>query len=294
MTRPLKRQLYKLLDAVPTARRLFAQERRRLQAIMQTKRVSLFYTLSLLAAHLSAVLASALTFDRAACQYPTADPLQNCPSGTLLVGPTGNFSTIQSAVLSLPNDTTPYIILVEAGNYTEQVNVTRPGPLYLLGQTSAPNDRTQNRVVVYWAAIAGTGDNAYTSTLTVAPTLNASLTGAGPTGNPVPPGTPFGNTDFRVYNIDFINDYAPYSVSPSLAVSVSYANTGFYYTGFYSYQDTVRPFYLTSDALSLMSLVWDNRCISASSETRTSTTARLPARPTSFTASAPHGSSHPK
>lgn len=206
---------------------------------MPRSRVSLLYVLSLLAAYSSLALASPLTFDRAACQYPTTDPLENCPSGTLLVGPSGNFSTIQSAVLSLPNDTTTYIILVEAGNYTEQVNVTRPGPLYLLGQTSAPNDRTQNRVAVYWAAIAGTGDNAYTSTLTVAPTLNASLTGAGPTGNPVPPGTPFGNTDFRVYNVDFVNDYAPYSVSPSLAVSVSYANTGFYYTGFYSYQDTV-------------------------------------------------------
>ncbi|KAH9933898.1 pectin lyase fold/virulence factor [Fomitopsis serialis] len=189
--------------------------------------------------HLSATLAFALAFDRAACQYPTDDPLESCPSDTLLVGPSGNFSTIQSAVLSLPNDTTPYIILVESGNYTEQVNVTRPGPLYLLGQTRSPNDRTQNTVAVYWAAIAGTGDNAYTSTLTVAPTLNASLTGSGPTGNPVPPGTPFGNTDFRVYNMDFINDYAPYSDDPSLAVSVSYANTGFYYAGFYSYQDTV-------------------------------------------------------
>lgn len=58
-------------------------------------------------------------------------------------------------------------------------------------------------------------------------------------GDPVPAGTPFGNTDFRAYNIDFINDYKNYATGPSLAVSVSYANTGFYFCGFYSYQDTV-------------------------------------------------------
>jgi hypothetical protein len=58
-------------------------------------------------------------------------------------------------------------------------------------------------------------------------------------GDPVPADTPFGNTDFRAYNIDFINDFKNYASGPALAVSVSYANTGFYYCGFYSYQDTV-------------------------------------------------------
>jgi hypothetical protein len=55
----------------------------------------------------------------------------------------------------------------------------------------------------------------------------------------VPADTPFGNVDFRAYNIDFINDFKNYATGPALAVSVSYANTGFYYCGFYSYQDTV-------------------------------------------------------
>ncbi len=31
------------------------------------------------------------------------------------------------------------------------------------------------------------------------------------------------------------------AANPSLALSISFANGGFYYTGFYSYQDTVRP-----------------------------------------------------
>lgn len=176
---------------------------------------------------------------RALCQYPTKNSLQGCPSGTLLVGPNGQFETIQSAILSLPNDDTPQNILVLPGNYTEQLNITRPGPLTLFGQTENPTNQSYNTVGVYWAAIAGTGDNAYTSVLTVAPNLNASLTGSGTTGFPVPEDTPFGNTNFRAYNLNFTNNYAPYSDGPSLALSMGYANASFYYCGFYSYQDTV-------------------------------------------------------
>lgn len=159
--------------------------------------------------------------------------------------------------------TATYVILIESGNYTEQVsnlshqpltpipipyltqtqvNVTRRGPTYLLGQTAHPKNQSYNTVNIIWAAIAVTGlDNAFTSTLTIAPNLNASLTGSGTTGFAVPAGTPFGCIDFRTYNLNFINDFAPYSDNPSLALSISYANGGFYYTGFYSYQDTVRP-----------------------------------------------------
>ena len=120
---------------------------------------------------------------RIACQSPTPNPLKGCPKGTLLVDPNANgssptnpFSTIQSAVLSIPNNTDPYVILIQPGNYTEQVNVTRQGPLTLLGVTEHPNDYTRNTVNVIWhnatgTATTGTYDNAYTSTLTVAPYL---------------------------------------------------------------------------------------------------------------------------
>lgn len=179
--------------------------------------------LSVLAlAFISVCFGASLEYNRAACQFATSDPLDSCPAGTVFVGPSSNYTTIQAAVLSLPNDTTPQTILVASGNYTEQVNVTRLGPVTLLVQTIAPNDRTQNTVRVYWAAVAGPSDNARTSTLT-----------AGPAG------APYGSTDFRVYNIDFVNDYAPYSDTPSLALDVNHANASFYYTGFYSYQDTV-------------------------------------------------------
>lgn len=189
--------------------------------------------------------APALAYSRGECQYPTSpNPLQGCPEGTILVGPAATFKTIQSAVLSLPNNTSPQTILILPGNYTEQVNVTRPGPLTLLGQTTHPNENTANIVNIIWHNATGTNttgtyDNAYTSTLTVAPTFNSSLTGSGTTGNTVPPGTPFGNTDFRAYNLNFINAYLPYAAGPSLAISISYANSGFYYCGIYSYQDTV-------------------------------------------------------
>jgi hypothetical protein len=179
-------------------------------------------------------------FDRSRCQSFTHDPLEGCPRGTVLVGPSAQYTTIQSAVLSFANETLSRYILIQPGNYTEQVNVTRVGPLYLLGQTKNTKSQAENGVNMYWAAVAGTGDNAYTSVLTVAPNLNADLTGSGPTGYPVPAGTPFGNTDFRVYNLNFINDYAPYSDGPSLTLSMGYANAGFYYSGFYRYQDTVR------------------------------------------------------
>ncbi|KAI9048994.1 hypothetical protein LZ554_006843 [Drepanopeziza brunnea f. sp. 'monogermtubi'] len=172
--------------------------------------------------------------DRQRCQALTQDPLDGCdssPGRTLYVDAV--------AVASLPNNTETYTILIAPGKYTGQVNVTRPGPTYLLGQTSHPLSKSLNTVTLVWAAGAGPGiDNAFTSTLTIAPNLNASLTGAGPTGNPVLEENPFGCVDFRTYNLDVVND-APQGAGPALALGISYANGGFYHTGFYSYQDTV-------------------------------------------------------
>ncbi|KAK4620200.1 putative pectinesterase A [Fulvia fulva] len=186
----------------------------------------------------------ALSFNRTQCQYPTKDLLEGCPNGTLLVGANQTYTSVQSAVLSLPKNNASYTILVLPGDYTEQVNITRQGPVTILGQTSHPNNASANLVNIIWhnatgTATTGTYDNTYTSTLTVAPTLNSSLTGSGPTGNAVLAETPFGNENFRAYNLNFINDYLPYSAGPSLALSMSYSNAGFYYSQFLSYQDTV-------------------------------------------------------
>jgi pectin methylesterase-like acyl-CoA thioesterase len=199
-----------------------------------------------------ATISSALsTQQRHACQFPTPDPLTDCPANTLLVDPnsdsnsttnsTNIFRTIQSAILSLPPDNSTSTILILPGLYTEQLNITRPGPLTLLSQTTSPSSLSSNTVQILWRSATNTSsfDNAYTSVLTIAPTLNSSLTGSGPTGNPVPANTPFGNSNFRAYNLNFTNDYAPYSSGPSLALSVSYAQTSFYHCTFSSYQDTV-------------------------------------------------------
>ena len=193
----------------------------------------------------------------AACQKKTCNPLQGCPEGTIFVSathPKANFTKVQDAIASLPNNTTPYYILIGSGNYTEQLNVTRQGPLYLLGQSNRPwqdkiladinvNTTASNDVQIWWndANVGGNlyTDNVYTGVLTIGPTLNATLTGSGPTGFPVPVDTPFGCSDFRAYNIDFRNEYAPYSDGPAHALGVSRANAGFYSCGFYSWQDTV-------------------------------------------------------
>jgi pectin methylesterase-like acyl-CoA thioesterase len=133
------------------------------------------------------ICTTASAFNRKDCQQPTKDPLEGCPRNTVLVGQGQRFTTVQSAILGLPNGTLPHHILILPGNYTEQVNITRPGPVYLLGQTRYPNDQSKNVVNIIWrnatgAELNSTLDNAYTSTLTVAPTFNSSKTGSGPTG----------------------------------------------------------------------------------------------------------------
>lgn len=194
------------------------------------------------------------------CQRQTKRATEGCPKGTLFVAkddPRADFTSIQDAIDSLGNTTIAGHILIAPGNYTEQLNVTRRAPLHLIGASNAPwvkelyadidvNSTAQNDVQIWWNSAnrndGSMSDNVYTSVLTVGPTLNATLTGAGPTGFAVPADTPFGCNDFRAYNIDFRNDYAPRSAGPAHAVGVSRANAGFYSCGFYSYQDTVGHF----------------------------------------------------
>jgi pectinesterase len=203
---------------------------------------------------------------------------KNCPAGTITVSQTSKeattYNTIQSAINALPNDKTPQTILIKAGTYTEQLNITRAGPITFLGETTNPKDATANRVRITWAAANkdSTGqsvDNVYSSVLVVAPTLESSLTGSGTTGYPVPDDTPFGNTDFRVYNVDFVNEWSDYSDGPAHALSLSRANGGFYYCGFFSYQDTVSLLYFLLLVLVMVLgpiLLWIGSTIYSTSE----------------------------
>lgn len=198
----------------------------------------------------------------AVCQNITSDPLDGCPPGTIFVSANdtrASFTSVQAAIESLGNtttsDTSAYI-LIGAGTYNEQLNVTRAAPITLLGQSALPSadelyanittatPHTHRNLVQIHFNSANTdalySDNAYTAVLTVAPNLNASLTGSGPTGFAEPADTPFGNRAFAAYNIDFRNEKFDYGNGPSLALGVSYANAAFYSCGFYSWQDTVR------------------------------------------------------
>ncbi|KAL9088248.1 MAG: hypothetical protein Q9159_003232 [Coniocarpon cinnabarinum] len=149
--------------------------------------------------------AYATSCDYSTCQTPNdAAPLSGCPDGTLFISPShpsADFTTIQSAVASLPNNTDSYVLLIDAGVYTEQVNVTRQGPTTFLGKSSDLSSVAGNLAKITWSAANPSStvypDNEFTSTLTVASTLNSSLTGAGLTGFAVPPGTPLGSSDFR-------------------------------------------------------------------------------------------------
>jgi hypothetical protein len=175
---------------------------------------------SLLSAVIAAEAGPAKTYSE--CQKKTSNPLDGCPEGTIFVSqddPSASFSAIQDAIRSLPNDISSHVILIGEGKYVEQLNVTRPGPLTLLGQSDDPSNgklysevtydtERQNGVQIWqYKAQNQTSitypDNVYTSVLVVGPTYNATLTGAGPTGYPVAPDTPFGCSDFRAYNIDF-------------------------------------------------------------------------------------------
>ncbi|TDL16220.1 pectin lyase-like protein [Rickenella mellea] len=183
-----------------------------------------------------------------ACQMQkpaNTSPLLGCPAGTIFVSPTDSraqFKKVQDAVLSLPQ-TGSKIILIGAGEYHETVNVTRTGPLTLLGQLNASalapgaNTSTRNLVKIWNNLFVQSGmDDAQSAVLLVAPSFNASLIGAGPTGAPLQP--LFGNTDFKAYNIDFQNRAANFAISQALVTDISYANASFYGCTFASYQDT--------------------------------------------------------
>jgi pectin methylesterase-like acyl-CoA thioesterase len=123
------------------------------------------------------------------CQLNSPLALLACPEGTIYVSKTSKYKTIQSAIESLPQDTSSHTILIAPGNYTEQLNVTRPGPLTLLGVSDDPflgvsyadvdsDTQHKNLVTVYWAAADAdsTGtveDDAVTAVLTVAPTYDS-------------------------------------------------------------------------------------------------------------------------
>lgn len=147
---------------------------------------------------------------------------------------TGEFDTISGAVNSLPNDNTPRSIFIFPGTYTEQVNITRPGPLtvgivieckvlisdndsneiQILGFTTDMSNYLQNTVTIQFglsAATAGSDD--------VSGTLRVH------------------KNDFKLYNINVKNTFGV--GSQAIAISQYGTRVGFYGCGFSGFQDTV-------------------------------------------------------
>ncbi|KAF7317812.1 Pectin lyase-like protein [Mycena kentingensis (nom. inval.)] len=213
--------------------------------------MALLYFLVVLATFTSLADASHARF--AACQStakPTAFPTLFCPPGTLYVSQTdqkAQFQSVQAAVASLPQDTSPRFVLIGAGEYLEAVNVTRVGPTTLLGQTDHPALYTHNLVTIFnttyinqTTQIPSLQDNADSAVLTVAPNKYAAWTGQGYYGGtPVPIPDDFGCTDFRAYNVNFENRANNGGSGPALAVGIGFANASFYASSFKGKQDTM-------------------------------------------------------
>ncbi|KIJ54145.1 carbohydrate esterase family 8 protein [Sphaerobolus stellatus SS14] len=206
--------------------------------------LSLLCTLKLVSAGFSPSLV--------ACQLQKPapiSPLLGCPPGTLFVSATdkrAKFTSVSAAVASLP-DKGPATILIGEGDYHETVNVTRSGPVTMLGQLTlsmlepptfnSTVTPTRNLVQIWDDQfVTAPQDDAQTAVLLVAPSFNASLIGMGPTGAPLQP--LFGSTDFKAYNIDFANRAANFAISQALVTDISYANASFYGCTFASFQDT--------------------------------------------------------
>ncbi|KAI0088482.1 carbohydrate esterase family 8 protein [Irpex rosettiformis] len=201
----------------------------------------------LLTFFISSAVALSPTFINCQLRKPQGtSPLQGCPLGTIYVSATdhgANFSTVQGAIQSLPHEGSA-TILIGQGEYHETVNITRQAPLILLGQLDSStafnpsgNATTRNLVQIWNNVFVANGiDDAQSAVLTVSPSFNGSLIGAGPTGAPLQP--LFGNTDFKAYNLNFQNRAANFSISQALVTDISYANASFYGCSFASYQDT--------------------------------------------------------
>ncbi|KAK0186324.1 pectin lyase fold/virulence factor [Armillaria mellea] len=149
------------------------------------------------------------------------DSRTSAPSGAVVVRgsgtKSGEYSTIQAAVDSLPDDGTEQVIFIYAGTYSEQVYIDRDGQTTIMGQTSDTSSYTGNTVTITHSNSLGTaGTDDLTGTLRVH------------------------KDDFALYNVNVKNTFGQASTNgQALALSAYGTNQGYYGVGFYSYQDTV-------------------------------------------------------
>jgi pectinesterase len=138
------------------------------------------------------------------------------PAGCLVVGSSGNYSTVQSAVNALnKNSTTSQCIFINSGTYKEQVYIEAlKGELILYGYTTDTSSYSANKVTITQSRSQSDGlNNDQTATLRAA--------------------TP----NLKVYNINLVNTRG--QGSQALAVSAQADKQGYYGVQFKGFQDTI-------------------------------------------------------
>ncbi|TID21475.1 pectin methylesterase [Venturia nashicola] len=156
--------------------------------------------------HFSATVASLFASTVVAITTP--------PSGALVVGPSGKYKTLQSAVTAASNGAT---IFIEPGTYKEQVFIPeKKSNLKIIGSSSQDTTFTGNKVTITGALAqdsSGKPNNDGTATL--------RAWGDG----------------LKVYNVNFANTRG--EGSQALALSAYGNQLGFYGCQFTGFQDTV-------------------------------------------------------
>jgi pectinesterase len=142
------------------------------------------------------------------------------PSGAVVVRPSnpgsGEFTSIQAAVKSLPNDSSSRTIFIFPGTYTEQVIITRPGPLTIYGSTTDTTTYTKNTVTITHSQSAADSNGSDNASATLQVTKD----------------------NFTLYNVNLKNTYG--QGSQALAVFANGSKQGYYGVSFTGFQDTLR------------------------------------------------------
>ncbi|KAL0063064.1 hypothetical protein AAF712_010090 [Marasmius tenuissimus] len=140
------------------------------------------------------------------------------PSGAIVVRPgtstSGEFKTITSALNSLPNDGSARSIFLFPGTYTEQVYVTRSGPVTIYGYTNDTSSYQGNQAnIAFGLGADQAGNNDASGTLRVH------------------------SENFKLYNVNVRNTRG--AGIQAIALSAQAGKSGFYGVGLYGYQDTL-------------------------------------------------------
>ncbi|KAF5319653.1 hypothetical protein D9619_008596 [Psilocybe cf. subviscida] len=149
----------------------------------------------------------------------SAESRTSPPTGAVSVHPgvatsSTVFSTIASALASLPNDSSNRTIFVYPGVYSEQIYITRLGPLTIYGYTTDTSNFAKNQVVLQAGVPASTaGSDDASGTLRIH------------------------KNDFRMYNVNVTNTFGV--GSQAIAISQYGSRVGLYACSFLGYQDTL-------------------------------------------------------